>query len=254
MVDLANVLRPRPFAQQTTGIVTTYTTGAAGVATRVDVEMGGGVLTDVACVDGYLPEVGDVVLLHIADRRAYVAGKLSHPTVVDPLPPTPPLDTTGTVVFPATAAGTYTDGTWRTDRTDVVQGPDPGSGAAHVGVWCYSDIPAGTLAGATVIEARVWLRRWPNTPAPTVTAGLDLHDLPVPGPPPTALDHTAVPGVDAGFAAWVEVPTDWVTDIIDPASPARGLGVSTPDPADYAAFASLHADPQSGALSITWSR
>jgi hypothetical protein len=253
VVDLANLLRPRPFAQQLTGLVTAVTAGTAGTPARATVDVGGGVVTSVACLSTVAPAVGDCVLLQVADRRMFVVGKLSHPTSPAPLPPAPGGDTAGTTVFPATAAGTYLAGVWRTDRTDVIQGPEAG-GQANVGVWCYADIPAGTLAGATVTAGQVWLRRWPNTPAATVTAGLILHELAAPGAPPTVLDTAAVPALPAGWAGWVDLPTGWVADIVNPASSARGVGVSVAAAADYATFASLIADAQSGALSITWSR
>lgn len=251
MVDLADVLRDRPYTQQMTGLVTAVSTGSTATATTVTVDTGGQIAAGVRCLTGTAPVVGDVVLLLISDRRLYVMGKLSHPTTPPPLPPPLPEDTTGTSVFPAVSAGTYLDGVRRVDRTDVIQGPDPQTGKTNVGVWRYGGIPAGTLAGATVTAAALWLTRWPPTPAADVTAGLVLLDA---AEPPVVLDSTPVPGIDGAYAGWVDVPVDWAADLIDPALPAAALGVSTPDPAHYAAFASLTADPQSGALSITWSR
>jgi hypothetical protein len=255
MADLADVLRPRPYTQQLTGIVTAVAAGTAATLTTATVDTGGGVCRAVPCLAGTTPAVGDVVLLLAADRRLYVVGRLSHPAAPAPLPPTPPADTTGTAVFPAVTAGTYLAGVWRTDRTDVVQGPDPDTGEPNAGVWRYGGIPAGTLAGATVLAVEIFLVRWPPAPAADVTVGLILHDQPAhTGTPPAVLDTATVPGVGGAYAAWVPLPTDWATDIIDPASPAAGIGVQTVGPADLAAFASLTADPQSGALSIVWSR
>lgn len=254
MADLAALLRARPFAQQMTGLVTAVTAGAATTAATITVNAGGGPCAGVPCLAGYTPAVGDCALLLIVDRRMYALGKFSTPAAPDPLPPLPPDDAVGTTVFPATAAGTYLDGVWRADRTDVIQGPEPADGRANTGVWCYADVPAGTLSGAVVSSARVWLRRWPVTAGADVTVGLVLHNLPAPGAAPTVLDTAAVPGIGPAHAGWVDVPTGWAADIANPASPARGIGVATADPAHYATFASLLADAQTGALSIVWSR
>lgn len=252
MTDLAALLRPRPWTQQTTGVVLAVRAGTATTATTVDVNIGGQVCTQVPCLAGVDPVSGDVALLLASDRRVYVIGTLCRP-LDPPDPPTPPPQaTTGTTVFPAVAAGTYLDLVWRTDRTDVIQGPET-DGAMNMGVWTYAGIPAGTLAGRTVTSARVWVHRWPPAGAP-VDIGLCLHDQAraPSAPPPTILDTATLVGVPPGWAGWVLLDPTWAADIIDPGSPVQGIGVHTADPADYAALASTYTDAQSGALSITW--
>jgi hypothetical protein len=253
MPDPADELRPRPFTQQLTGVVTAVDTAHTPKLATVDT--GGGIAHAVACTTGFTPAVGDVLLLLVSDRRMYAVGKLSHPAIPTPLPPTPPPPAAGTTVFPAVAAGTYLDGALRADRTDVVQGPEPISGDLNTGVWTYAGIPAATLPGLTVTAAAVYLTRWPVAPSPPITAGLVLHDgADLPTTTPTILDTAPAPGIAAGQPVWVDIDPTWAEDILDPASAAAGIGVHTVNPADYAAFASPYNDAQSGALSITWTR
>jgi hypothetical protein len=251
--DLATLLRRRPAVRYLSATVTAVAAPGGG-AVALDLSVYGQACTGVPALAGPAYAIGDVVTLAVADRRAYVLGRLSHPAALTPIDPPAPGQVGGAVTFAAVAAGTYLDGALRADRTDVCQGPDPADGAANLGAWCYAGIPAATLADATVTAGRLWLRRTsPLGPPPGVTAGLVLHDHPtLTGDAPTVIDTAAYPGVGSAYGTWVDLPAGWAAELADPAAPAAGVGVATADPAEFAAFAALAADGATGALRIEY--
>ncbi|GIG69747.1 hypothetical protein [Phytomonospora endophytica] len=246
-LDLADVLR-RP---RTTEARTALVTGVDGGAVTVNLD--GGEIT-VGHLAAYTPAVGDVVLiLATAAGTWYALGKLGATTDPGPNPP-PDTPTSGTATFPATAAGSYLDGSARTDRRDVLQGSDPSGAGSNQGAWWYGTAITGTLAGAVVGAGRIWVRRLPGGSQGPVTVYAYAHTATAPtSAPPAIVDGpTAVGALAVGEAAWLPLPAGWAQSLADGA--VSGLGLATPDDTGlFLAAAGLASDPQSGAVELDWS-
>lgn len=248
--DLAGVLaQPDQGARLTTGIVTALPGGSF-----VTVNSAGQTRTIRRSLQYAAPAVGDVVLIATTgDGRTYAILALATGTspVVPPAPSPPPA--TGSVTFPAAAAGTYRGGAVRTDRSDVLQG-DPDAGGLNQGAWFYGTAPAATLAGATITAAKVYLDRRPGGIPGPVPIGLYLHNQTSPpaATPPRAAGPLTVTSLQIGEVRWVDLPAGWGQQIAD--GTAAGLGIYTVTASAYAALASLTQSGSTGALRMDWSR
>ena len=76
--------------------------------------------------------LGDVLMVQKVGSQWFCTGRFytAAPAAVTPAPPPPPKPAvvTGKLVCAATYTGSYRDGKWRTDTSDVVQGSYGGSG------------------------------------------------------------------------------------------------------------------------------
>ena len=251
---LPEILRTRPFAEPLYGIVTAVTPPAnAGVTGTATITLYGRPNT-VPCMAGYVPTVGDVALMIVADRRIIAIGRMStgatHPAI--PLPP--PMPAAGTLTVAAVAAGTYQAGALRADRTDVLQGTDPGG--PNQGVYVYGDTLAGTLPGLTLGEGRVWIDRRTTGVPDALPVTLNLHAAQALPAAPPAIIATYVPTAQAavGVPAWVTLPPAWVAQLA--AGTAAGIGIGNPAAGTappLLALASLAQSGQSGAIQVDWS-
>lgn len=252
---LPEVLRARPFAELQHAVVTAVQPPASGAVTGTCTVNLYGRPNIIKVVGGYVPAVGDVALVIVGDRRVYAIARMStgatHPVI--PAPPDAPA--TGTLTVPAVAAGTYQGGRLRTDRTDVLQGAD--GGGANQGAWVYGSTIAGTLAGLTVHNGRVWIDRRTGGPDPAEPLTLYLHAAQVmPTGPPVILDRYPLPDpVVVQAAVWVDLPAAWVTELATGAAYGLGIGdASASSQPPFMSLASLAASGQSGTVQIDWSR
>jgi len=249
-VDLATVLaQPDRGAQLATAIVT-----AVPSSITVTVNLGGVLVTIPRANEYTAPAVGDVALVATTNLgKAYALGRLATATAPVPPPAPPPAPTTGTITFPAQTAGTYRGGAWRTDRSQVLSGDWSGTGI-NQGAWFYGTAPAGTLAGATITAANVFIDRRAGGFNAAQQIRLYLHNASTrPGAPPAIVaGPQSIASMVVGAAGWRPVPLAWAAQIA--AGTARGLGIYTATADPYVVLASLAENGQSGALQLAWQK
>lgn len=202
---------------------------------------------------GWTPYTNDVVLLIGSAGFWYAVGCLtaqqasSGPT--PPVVPIPPAATTGTATIQAYDSGSWRGGSWRGDTSNVIQGDYTGSGV-NSGAWFYGDKIRGTLAGATVLGARIYVPRISGGVFGAQTATIRRHDRPSKSGAPT------YSGANAGTASLAVNESGWIglaASEIQPLTTADGgLGLVGASP--YFVANSVAGDRQSGTLQIDWKR
>lgn len=210
-----------------------------------------GVSTACTFLASYSPVVGDTVALDWSSSQPRVLGKIG--TVgapAAPAPPSapPPAASAGVTTFPAVDSGSFRDGSWRGDTSDVIQGDAPGyAGHGNNGAWFYGSAPE-SLAGATVTKAEVYL---PSGSSSVSTPAVHLYRHGSRTRPAGDVTRLAGPFDVAkpwGTAGWYPFDTAAAQVIVNLGG---GVGIAgTP----YARLDGLSKNGQSGALRITWSR
>jgi hypothetical protein len=194
------------------------------------------------------PVLGDLVVVGHVNGKPIVLGRLTGTASTPTPPPTRP--TIGVQSFPAIDAATYAGTSWRTDTATLVQGTPP-SGVPNTGAWFYGVTPRSALAGATVTQARVRLRRRSGGSTATQTVNVYPHSSDTrPSGNVTRVggDGPASLGLQIGLAAWVTLPTAWGQHLLDVGG---GLYIAG---GDFLVVDGRDVDPQSGLLELTWSR
>jgi hypothetical protein len=208
---------------------------------------------DAVYLSAYTPTVGDTVALSWAAGQPTATGKVTVAPdpgpVASPIDPPPALASWGTSDYAATDTATWTGTGWGWQGTsDVYQG-DGGSGAL-TGAWFYGGSPA-ELAGRTVTAIRFTLgpRNGAGTPDTPVTVNLSTHTSSGRPAGNVALG-TATATVTAG--PWqggtvYTLPTSFAADLLA----GGGIAISG---GTYAGFTGRTRQPDSGLLSIDWTR
>lgn len=204
-------------------------------------------------LSSYTPTVGDRVALDWAAGAPRITGKVTVAPVplpvANPIAAPPPMPATGTSTYAATDSSTWTGIGWGWKGTgDVYQG-DGGTGAL-TGAWFYGSSPA-ELAGRTITAIRFTLgpRTGSGAPAAAVTVNLTTHTASgrpagnvTLGTPTAAV--TAQPWQNG---AVYSLPTSFAADLLN----GGGIAITG---GTFAGFAGRTRQPDSGLLSIDWTR
>lgn len=209
----------------------------------------------------YTPAIGDLVVLAWGAGEAVVMGKVGAvpaPPVVTP-PPAPPAappppSASGTLEVPSTDSATFNVGAGRWLRPDEQNGSSVVQGSYNsptfTGSWFYG-WSASQLDGAAITAVRIWVgpRRRIGDYNSALPLHVHLHTSPgrpggdvarVAGP----IDLLIPPNFPGG---WFGLDAGWGPILV------AGGGISiTGSP--YLAIAGRGDSPQSGLLSIDWSR
>jgi hypothetical protein len=236
---------PRPG----TGKVKTNTPGTIITVTGSD-----GVDYPCTFLSNYTPQPGDNVALDWRASQGNVLGKVG--VIAPPAPgggvtPPPGQSQTGTSVYPASDSATYSSfgwDNWAGGGGNVYQG-SYGSGPLY-GAWFYSGSPA-ELTGRTIARVRFGLgsrRNVGSYNSPVIVHFYAHSNVSRPGGDVTRVtgpfDVSIPPGWSGGV---VDLPTGFAAAL------QTGGGISIAgDP--YAGFLGRSAQPDSGTLTIDWSR
>lgn len=213
-----------------------------------------GVNYSVRFVHTYTPAVSDQVyiLWPGTDAAGLVLGKVG--TTPAPPPPTAPppppgAGSTGTTTFQATHVGTWRSGWRNDDNGDVIQGVAPGYPGDNEGAWFYSGQIRGTLGGATVTGAEIWLGRTNGGVFASQTANLYrvTNDTRPAGALTFSGTSTGV-GLAVGQAGWVTLPTSLAQSLVDSGG---SIGIKG---SPYMRLYGLSQSGSAGALRISWRR
>lgn len=209
----------------------------------------------------YTPTVGDVVWIAWLGSTPVVVGKQGvtgappAPALTpapSPAPPPPPAVTTGTTYFPCVGSGTYRSGWLSNSISDgnVMQG-DYGYGP-NDGAWFTGGRPHSSLAGATVTDCKIWLRRdYGGTYAAQTIHLIRVANNYQPG---GALSFDSGHATDSialavGQSGWFDVPNSIAQALVDSGG---SLGVTSADP--YVRLYGRPNDTRAGQLRISWRR
>lgn len=207
----------------------------------------------------YVPQVDDLVaLLWSPDGGLVVLGEYGDlmqaapPPVVDPFTPPPPftpgVSSTGTTTFPAVQSSSFRNGAWRGDTNNVAQ-DDYGGWGTNNGAWFYGTGPTDRLAGATITALSIRISRRPGGDYAAQTAHLYKHDSRT--RPGGDVGRSAGPvdvSIGIGETTWVDLPPDWGQSIVNGGG---GIGITGPP---YVVLTGVPDDPESGLLSMDWTR
>lgn len=201
------------------------------------------------------PAVGDMLLVHrvgavwVASCRVFPTAPEGTPPIAD-LPDPNGATVTGTLTVLPTYTGSYRDGAWRPDTSDLVQGARGGHGNS-VGAAFYGAKPA-SLAGATVTAAHVTMtRNAGDVAAAAPTLWLVTETTPPPGAPTRTLS-TAGPSLQRGASTTFALPTAWGQALADGTS--GGLAVYDATGTPWLGYAGRGTDASAFTLSLDWSR
>lgn len=233
-------------------LVTATTVKTAGACTAVV----NGIATTVQVARDLTVAVGDVLLVSkvgsqwFAVQRFYVAAPAG--VYPEPVPEPKPAVVTGTLVVLPASTGTFRDGKWRTDTTDVMQGAYGGAGNA-TGAAFYGVKPR-SLAGATVTSASIRVHRGPGGTATAIATTLRLvaQSARPPGAP-TLGATTAGPALAVNTTATaVTIPAAWAQAMVDGTS--GGLAIYDATGAPYVRWTGRDEFSAALQLSILWTR
>lgn len=231
------------------GTVTTVPVGSPTIEVTA-----AGQTHDLPFLSTYTPTVSDQVYLLWPGTAAagLVLGEVG--TTPAPPPPTAPPPppgggSTGKTLFVATGVGTYRSG-WRSDDNgDVIQGTAPTFAGANEGAWFYSGHIRGTLAGATVTAAEIWLGRAEAGVYASQTANLQrVTSDTKPGGALTFTGSASGVGLAAGQTGWFSIPTSLAQSLVDSGG---SIGIKG---APYMRMYGLSKSGSAGALRISWRR
>lgn len=176
------------------------------------------------------------------------------PAGVTPAPPPNPKPATvsGKLVVLPVSTGSYRDGAWRTDNTDVAQGTYGGTGNSTGGVF-YGDKPR-SLTGATVTDAWINVRRGQGGAFPATATTLRLATESVrPAGAPTMTSTTTGPALPVnGSQAAFTIPVAYAQAMVD--GTAGGLALFDATGAPYVRLTGRGDYSSAFALTIVWKR
>lgn len=205
----------------------------------------------IPCLASYTPVVGHSVMIGWASSGPVVLGRINTGPAV-PLPDPggatpPPVASSGTMTFPALDAASWR-GAWRDDTGDVIQGTAPTYPGANNGAWFYGPAPAGTLAGATVTGAGIYLERTQGGTFAAQAATLRSHGSATrpAGNVAYGAGSQAV-NLAVGDAGWVNLDVALAQAVIA----GGGLGING---TAYMRLTDLAASPQNGTIKVDWKR
>jgi hypothetical protein len=263
-LSLADVLATQPDSSSFV-LGTTVATPGSGV---VGVNIGGSTVT-LPHLRGYAPALNDVVVVMTQGSRRVVVDAITNPgdTITPradapaPTQPTPipivspvPVPSTHTVTFTANRAVSYRGSSWRTDRSEPIQG-DYGGYGLNTGCWFYGTKIHDALQGAEVIGLRIYLSRVSGGDFAKRQGAFYVHnhtDQPAGAPSLQSDTGYTVGGLATNTSGWVDYPT-WVGQRLSDGT-ARGIACYISSSTPYIVYASLASSRSSGALQFTYRR
>lgn len=252
MSDLTSVRTPLTGLGLVTG--TALTTVSGGICTVVigDTSIEVNTATDIGAVS-----VGDVLLVARQGSARFAISRLfSAPAEQpnDPAPPPKPKIITGSLVVAPVYTGSFRDGSWRTDRREVIQGLAPGSSFGNnTGAAFYGSKPR-SLSGATVTKATIRVRRERGGDFAARTATLRLvTEATKPSGAPTLGSSTTGPtlAIDKTDNDFV-IPDSWAQNMVD--GTKGGLAIFSSDGSPYMVFAGKDIWSPAWTMTIFWKR
>jgi hypothetical protein len=159
---------------------------------------------------------------------------------------------TGKLTITPIYTGSYRDGKWRTDTSDLVQGSYGGSGNS-TGSAFYGSKPR-SLAGATVTDCWITVRRGSGGAYSAQTSTLRLTTQSTkPGGAPTLTSSTSGPSIPVNTTkSRFDIPNSWGQAIVDGTS--GGLSVFDSSGSPYIRFAGRSSYSASFTLTLAWRR
>jgi hypothetical protein len=229
----------------------------------------GGTTSTLPHLRAYVPGVNDTVLVIVQGSRLIVVDAITNPAdpvaprnpAPSPSQPTPtvpyspiPTPTTQVVTFTANSVASYRGSSWRTDRSEPIQG-DYGGYGLNTGCWFYGTKVYDALKGAEVLGLKVYMKRVSGGDFSKRQGTIWAHnaaDRPSGAPSLIGGSNYAIAGLATNTAGWVDYPT-WIGQAFSDGN-AKGIacyiGSSTP----YIVYASLASSRSSGALQFTYRR
>lgn len=199
---------------------------------------------------------GDVLMVAkvgsqwFATSRFYTAA----PAPVDATPPPTPKPTSvaGKLVVSAVYTGSYRDGKWRTDTTDLVQGSYGGS-SNSTGSAFYGSKPR-SLDGATVTDCWITVRRGAGGAYSAQQSTLRLTTQSTkPSGAPTLTSSNTGPSIPTNTTLTrFDIPNSWGQAIVD--GTAGGISIFDSSGSPYIRFVGRSDYSSSFMLSIAWKR
>lgn len=238
-LDLARALAIR---EQSRGAHTTILLGqvTAAAGTTVTATLAEQTVTMPRLRSYGSPTVGDIVLVLRHGTALYALGALNAAAVVIPEDPDddvgdtkpPPSTIVRTRSFRPNSTGTWRDGRWRGDTTNMIQGGGGGSTGhgRNFGAAYYGNGPSslsGSGVSGNVRVKRIGGGAYVGRPQ-TVTLRL-LPNRSRPGGKPPFIAAIRGPNLAVGQSAVVGIPTPWVNHLIQGSAGGIGVGVD----ADY---------------------
>lgn len=215
-----------------------------------------GITVTAQCARDLTPSVGDTVVVNKIGSAWYVMQRVystAPASVTNPEPPNPkPAQITGTLVMPPVETRSRTNGAWRTDTDDVIQGSS-GAYSTHFGCAFYGTQPLA-LSGTTVLSATALIRREAGGPYLASAATLRLvTETTRPANDPTLTSSTTGPALHVGETTEsFTVPASWVQSMA--AGTAGGLAVYVSGGSPYLRFAGRGAWSPGWTLVVNWQR
>jgi hypothetical protein len=157
---------------------------------------------------------------------------------------------TGTTTVLPVYTGSYRDGAWRTDTTEVVQGIR-GAYGNSVGAVFYGAKPA-SLAGSTISAGRITVTRTAGPAAATASTLWLVTETTPPAGTPTRTLSTAGPTLAIGETAEFTIPTAWAQALADGTS--GGLALYDADGSPWLAMAGRGDMAGAFTLALDWAR
>jgi hypothetical protein len=207
-------------------------------------------------VSSYTPTVNDNVILAWNAATPTVTGKVgATPTPApppSPVAPPPPPSSTGTSTYAATDSGAWSSSygwdNWAGGGGNVFEGGSA-YGASNNGAWFYAGSP-GELAGRTITRIRfnTGARRSVGSYNSAVTVNFYAHTSP--NKPGGDVSRTVGPtgiSIPPGFNGTIDLPLSFA-----PVLQAGGGIAIAGEP--YTGFNGRNTQPDSGLLTIDWSR
>jgi hypothetical protein len=207
-------------------------------------------------VGSYTPTVNDNVILAWNAATPTVTGKVgataTPPAPAQPVPPPPPPPQTGTSTYQATDSDTIWPsggwGSWAGGGSNVYEGGASYGGPVY-GAWFYSGSPA-ELAGRTITRIRFNTGQRRNVGSYNTAANVNFYAHTSPNKP--AGDVTRAVGPNAvtiapGFNGTIDLPLTFAATL------QAGGGISIAGE-PYAGFNGRNTQPDSGLLTIDWTR
>lgn len=201
-------------------------------------------------MSGYTPAVGDAAVMLRSRGLLILIGRVA--TGVTP-PAAVPDVSTGTTEFPATYSFSWRNGSDFNYRTDVRQGAQDTAGAWS-GAWFYQGTPGASLYGATVTGCRIKVKRQTGGSTGAQAAHLfqsstgswPIADLTA---PPTTSGAATDVTLSVDESVWVTLPVSVGQALVDVDA---GVMIAGTDP--MVILTGTDTDPESGLLSIDWTR
>lgn len=235
--------------------VTLATATAAKVGSTVTATVNG-IDTTVQVARDLPVAAGDVLGVAKIGSQWFAMGRFftaaPAPADVQPPPPTKPPVVTGKLVITPVYTGSYRDGKWRTDSSDVIQGSYGGAGNS-TGAAFYGP-KAGSLAGATVTDCWITVRRGSGGAYSAQQTTLRLITQSTkPAGAPTLTSSNAGPTIPTNSTLQrFDIPNSWGQAIVNGTS--GGIGIFDSSGSPYVRFVGRSDYSSSFALTLSWRR